>query len=85
MAAEQPIPRIIQVLDFMVAIHAAVCSNDRLSVLLGTRQELACMDYHEVVALRDGAFALQALCETRLMEFPISNGEGDGRAANIEP
>lgn len=67
MAAAAPIPRIIRVIDFSTQVHAAVCDNDKLSVLDASRQALAEMDRDQALALRDAAIALQAMVETRLL------------------
>jgi len=82
------IPRIARALDFMVAVHAEVSNNDRASILSAARAELDTMTHAEVSALRASAFALAAMCETRLLDIVAqieSNGEGSGDAATVEP
>jgi hypothetical protein len=71
---EKPVFRIARVVDFINRVHAAVCDDDRLSILIASRQELERMDYARAIALREGAFALQAMVETRLLELSDKGG-----------
>lgn len=86
--ADALIPRIARALDFMVAVHAEVSNNDKASILSAARAELDTLTYDEVIALRESAFAMAAMCETRLLDIIANvngNGEGSGQAATVEP
>lgn len=86
--ADVLIPRIVRALDFFVAVHAEVSNNDRASILSAARAELGTMTHDDVTRLRESAFALAAMCETRLLGIIAQvdgNGEGSGQAATVEP
>lgn len=67
--AKTAVYRIIRVVDFVNKIHADVCEDGNLSILMAARQELERTDYSDAIALRDAAFALAAMVESRLLEL----------------
>lgn len=66
--AKQIVYRFAGVVDFVNRVQADVCNDDRLSLLMGARQELERMPYPDLLTLRDAALALSSMVETALME-----------------